>query len=296
MRILERQPLTTRRPDRRGARRAAGGPRPLRLPVAYPALIAFAVVFLVPAAWVLVSSFKSDFEVGSANWIPRAPTLDNYSTAVTMVDFPHYLKNSVILATSFTVLNTLSSSLAGYAFARLRAPGKDKLFLLALSTLLIPNLVTFVPQFVLFSKLGWVNTYWPWIAWGAAGSAFHIFLFRQFFLNFPRELEEAAEIDGCSLFRIYWNIFLPNSLPVLATSAIFSFAWVWGDYLFPGLLLDTEHTTLGAAVATGYYSPQGIVILAPLMAGIVLYAVPLILVFLFVQRYIVQGLVTSGLR
>lgn len=267
-----------------------------RVPVAYPALAAFAVLFIVPAAWILVSSLKSGFEISGANWIPRAPTLDNYAEAVTQVDFPHHLKNSVVLATAFTVLNTLSSSLAGFAFARLRAPGKDKLFMLALSTLLIPNLVTFVPQFVLFSNLGWINTYWPWIAWGAAGSAFHIFLFRQFFMNFPRELEEAAEIDGCSIFRIYWNIFLPNSLPVLATSAIFSFAWVWGDYLYPALLLDSDSTTLAGAIATGYFSPQGFILLAPLMAGIVLYAAPLIIVFLLVQRYIVQGVVTSGLR
>jgi multiple sugar transport system permease protein len=287
---LPQRPLATRHREPPATRLGT------RVPVAYPALVAFAVLFVVPAAWILVSSFKSEFEISAANWIPGAPTLDNYAEAVTQVNFPHHLKNSVVLAISFTVLNTLSSSLAGYAFARLRAPGKDKLFLLALSTLLIPNLVTFVPQFVLFSNLGWINTYWPWIAWGAAGSAFHIFLFRQFFMNFPRELEEAAEIDGCSIFRIYWNIFLPNSLPVLATSAIFSFAWVWGDYLYPALLLDSDSTTLAGAIATGYFSPQGFILLAPLMAGIVLYAAPLILVFLLVQRYIVQGVVTSGLR
>jgi len=285
------RPAPPARATRRWARRL-----PARVPVAYPALLVFAVAFMIPAAWVVVSSFKSEFEITGANWIPRAATLKNYVEAVTQVDFPHYLKNSFVLATSFTVLNTLSSSLAGYAFARLQAPGKDKLFLLALSTLLIPNLVTFVPLFVLFSKLGWINTYWPWVAWGLAGGAFHIFLFRQFFLNFPRELEEAAEIDGCGLFRIYWNVFLPNSLPVLATSAIFSFAWVWGDYLYPGLLLDSERTTLAGAIATGYFSPQGFVLLAPLMAGIVLYAMPLIVVFLFVQRHIVQGFVTSGLK
>jgi multiple sugar transport system permease protein len=289
MRLPER-PLTTRQREPQAARLGT------RVPVAGPSLVALAVLFIVPAAWILVSSFKGAFEISGANWIPRSPTLGNYVEAVTQVNFPHHLKNSLVLATSFTVLNTLSSSLAGYAFARLRAPGKDKLFLLALSTLLIPNLVTFVPQFVLFSNLGWINTYWPWIAWGAAGSAFHIFLFRQFFMNFPRELEEAAEIDGCGIFRIYWNIFLPNSLPVIATSAIFSFAWVWGDYLYPALLLDSETTTLSGAIATGYFSPQGFILLAPLMAGIVLYAAPLILVFLLVQRYIVQGVVTSGLR
>jgi len=275
---------------------AAARRAPRRLPVAYPALVALAVVFALPLLWVLASSFKSAFEISAPNWVPQAPTLQNYVGALAKIDFPHYLKNSLILACAFTALNTLSSSLAGYAFARLQAPGRDKLFLLALSTLLIPNLVTFVPQFVLFSRLHLVNTYWPWVAWGFSGNAFHIFLFRQFFLNFPRELEEAAEIDGCGLLRIYWSIFLPNSLPVLATSAIFSFAWVWGDYLYPGLLLDQDRTTLAAAIATQYVDPQGFVLLATLMAGIVLYAVPLVLVFLFAQRHIVQGIVTSGFK
>lgn len=264
--------------------------------VAHGSLVALAILFLLPVLWAVSSSFKSPFEFGSANWIPAEPTLQNYVDAVRAFDFPHYLKNSLILATTYTVLNLFSSSLAGYAFARLEAPGKDKLFLVVLATMMIPWLVTFVPQFVLFSRLELVNTYWPWVAWGLSGSALHIFLFRQFFLNFPRELEEAAEIDGCGPFRIYWNIFLPNSLPALATSAIFSFAWVWSDWLFAALLLDDERTTLAVKLGTGYFDPQGNPLLTVTMAGSILYALPLVAFFFLVQRSIIQGMVTSGLK
>jgi ABC-type glycerol-3-phosphate transport system permease component len=262
----------------------------------YAALTLLAVAFVLPVLWLLSSSFKSSFEFSSPNWIPQEPTFDNYVEAVTKVDFPHYLKNTLFLASTFTVLNVLSSSLAGYAFARLQAPGRDKLFLLVIATLLVPQLVTFIPQFVVFSRLHLINTYWPWIAWGAAGNALWIFLFRQFFLSFPRELEEAAEIDGCGPFKIYWRIFLPNSLPALATVAIFSFQWVWGDYLLAALLLDTDKTTLAVAIATGYFDLQGRPLLPATMAAMMLYALPLIVVFFFVQRYIIQGIVTTGTK
>jgi multiple sugar transport system permease protein len=268
----------------------------IRSALPYAALTLLAAAFVVPILWLLASSFKSDFEFSSPNWIPQEPTYDNYVEAVTRVDFPHYLKNTIFLASAFTILNVLSSSLAGYAFARLQAPGRDKLFLLVIATLLVPQLVTFIPQFVVFSRLHLVNTYWPWIAWGAAGNALWIFLFRQFFLNFPRELEEAAEIDGCGPFKIYWRIFLPNSIPALATVAIFSFQWVWGDYLLAALLLDTDKTTLAVAIATGYYDLQGRPLLPVTMAAMMLYALPLVVVFFFVQRYIIQGIVTTGMK
>jgi multiple sugar transport system permease protein len=268
----------------------------IRSILAYGGLTLLAVAFVLPILWLVSSSFKSAFEFSSPNWIPQAPTFDNYVSAVTEVDFPHYLKNTIFLASVFTVLNVMSSSLAGYAFARLQAPGRDKLFLLVVVTLLVPQLVTFIPQFVLFARLELVNTYWPWVAWGAAGGALHIFLFRQFYLNFPRELEEAAEIDGCSPFKIYLRIFLPNSLPVIATVAIFSFQWVWNDYVFAGLLLDSDQTTLGVAIANGYYDLQGRPLLPVTMAAMVLYALPLVVVFFFVQRYIIQGIVTTGTK
>jgi ABC-type glycerol-3-phosphate transport system permease component len=270
--------------------------RRIRSFLPYAGLTLLAAMFVLPIVWLVSSSFKSQFEFSSPNWIPQEPTLQNYVDAVTEVDFPHYLKNTVFLASVFTILHVLSSSLAGYAFARLRAPGRDKLFLLVVASLLVPQLVTFIPQFVVFSRLQLVNTYWPWIAWGAAGGALYIFLFRQFFLNFPRELEEAAEIDGCGPFKIYWRIFLPNSLPALATVAIFSFQWVWNDYLFAALLLDTDRTTLAVAIGSGYYDLQGRQLLPATMAGMVLYALPLIVVFFFIQRYIIQGIVTTGTK
>lgn len=263
----------------------------------YTALILFGLAFTIPALWVVSASFKSPYEFTSPNWIPETPTLHNYVDAVTLIDFGGSMKNSVLLASTFTVLNVFMSSLAGYAFARLQAPGRDVMFALVISTLLIPQLVTFIPQFVLFSRMGIVGTWWPWILWGMMGGAIHIFLFRQFYLNFPRELEEAAEIDGCGPLRIYFRIFIPNSLPVMAASAIFSFQWVWGDYLYPTLLLDPDNTTLAAAIANGYTAPnQGITLFTVTMAGMVIYAIPLIIVFFLIQRYIIQGIVTTGLK
>lgn len=271
--------------------------RSLKRASVYAAVILFGAAFAVPFLWVVSSSFKSQFEFTSPNWIPEAPTLQNYVDAVTLIDFVGSLKNSVLLASLFTFLNVFMSSFAGYAFARLNAPGRDKLFALVISTLFIPQLVLFIPQFVLFSRLELVGTWWPWVLWGMQGGALHIFLFRQFYLNFPRELEEAAEIDGCGPLRIYFRIFIPNSLPVIAVSGIFSFQWVWGDYIFPTLLLDPDNTTLGAAMANGYFTPgQALPLFTVMMAGMVIYAVPLIVVFFLIQRYIIQGIVTSGLK
>jgi ABC-type glycerol-3-phosphate transport system permease component len=270
---------------------------PIRRLSVYATLLALGAAFLVPFLWVVASSFKSQWEFTSPNWIPQEPTFRNYVDAVTLIDFAGSLKNSVLLASLFTVLNVFMSSLAGYAFARLAAPGRDKLFALVISTIFIPQLVTFIPQFVLFSRLELVGTWWPWVLWGLQGGAIHVFLFRQFYLNFPRELEEAAEIDGCGPLRIYFRIFVPNSAPVIAVSAIFSFQWVWGDYIYPALLLDPENTTLGAAMAAGYFTPgQALPLFTVMMAGMVIYAVPLIIVFFLIQRYIIQGIVTSGLK
>jgi ABC-type glycerol-3-phosphate transport system permease component len=153
------------------------------------------------------------------------------------------------------------------------------------------------PITVLFAELGLLNSYWPWVLWGAHGSAFHIFLFRQFFAAIPRDLEDAAEVDGCGKFRIFWQIFLPNSLPAVCASAIFAFTWVWGDWLLPKLFLTDQITTLAVKLATAYVDPvQGMAIVTVTVAGVALYVLPMIVVFFLAQRYIIQGVVTSGLK
>jgi len=184
----------------------------------------------------------------------------------------------------------------GYAFARHRAPGRDRLFGVVLATMMLPNIVLFVPQFVLFARLELTNTYWPWALWALGASPFHVFLFRQFFSTFPKELEDAAEVDGAGTLRVFWQIFLPNSGPVIAASAIFAFLWVWGDYLYPVLLLNDANTTLAVRLATAFRDPQGNPLTTVTMAGVVLYTLPLILVFVFAQRFILKGIVTTGIR
>lgn len=259
-------------------------------------LLLAAAVFSLPVFWVLVTSLKKESEYASLRILPEVPQWSNYALAVTMANFPKYLGNSLVLSASFTVLVVLTSALVGYGFARHRGPGRDKLFVLVLATMMLPNIVLFVPQFVLFAKLELTNTYWPWILWGLAGSPFHIFLFRQFFATFPKELEDAAEVDGCGPLRIFWQIFLPNAGPAIAASATLAFLWVWGDYLYPILLLSDENTTLAVRLATSYRDPRGNPLQTVTMAGVVLYALPLVVAFFFTQRFIIRGVVTTGLK
>lgn len=268
------------------------------LALRYVPLLLAAVVFVLPVFWVLVTSLKkpSEFNAIPIQIFPSQPQWSNYELAIRLADYPRYAWNSLVLSTAYTVLVVATSALVGYAFARHRAPGRDRLFVLVLATMMVPNIVLFVPQFLLFARLELTNSYWPWILWGLGASPVHIFLFRQFFSSFPKELEDAAEVDGAGPLRIFAQIFLPNAGPVLATSAIFAFLWVWGDYLYPILLLTQANTTLAVQLATAYRDPHGNPLQTVTMAGIVLYALPVIAVFVAAQRFIIKGVVTTGIR
>ncbi len=257
------------------------------------------VLFSLPTLWLVLTLLKGETEYASypIRVLPDHPRLENYYLAVTLFPYLTFFMHSVILAGSFTILTVLTSSAAGFAFSRHRnVPGRNLLFGLVLSTMMVPGLVTLVPQYMLFTQLNLVDSYWPWILWGASGSPFHIFLFRQFFLSIPKELEDAAEVDGCGKFRIFWQIFLPNSLPAVAASAIFSFTWVWGDWLYPRLFLSDDITTLAVRLANSYTDPQSRPIITLTMAGVVIYVLPVIAVFFLAQKYIIQGVVTTGLK
>jgi multiple sugar transport system permease protein len=196
-----------------------------------------------------------------------------------------------------TILVTMSSAWVGFGFARLAAPGKKAMFSILLGSMMLPGVVTLIPTYLLFAKAHLVNTYIPWVLWGLAGAPFLIFLFRQFFANIPRELEEAAVVDGCGYTRIFWRIFLPQSWPVLATSLVLSFTWDWGDYIGPALLLSPDRTTLAVALmGGGYTNEHGNPLNNLLAAGAVMYVVPVLLLFLVVQRGFVSGFSTSGLK
>jgi multiple sugar transport system permease protein len=272
--------------------------RQLGKAITYTLLIAVTVLLTIPVVYLISTSLKSESEYISEQlqFLPRSPQWRNYSLALTMIDFGRYALNSFLLATSFATLTVVTSAMAGYGFARIPAVGRSRLFSVVVALILIPASIFIIPQFVLFSNLRVTNSYWPWVLWGLSASPFFIFLFRQFFLSFPAELEEAAEVDGARVVRIFLQIVLPNSYPALATSFILAFLSVWGDWLMPLLYLADKNTTLAVKLITAYVNPQGFPIVTPTLAASVLYILPPVVMFFFVQKYIMQGVVTSGLK
>lgn len=285
------QKARKRRPDTRKA---------VRTSLSYGILILTAVMISIPIIWLLVTSIKTDIEYNAwpIKFLPQEPKWENYGEVfASRHHILKYARNSLFLALSNTILTVITSSMAGFAFARFRdVPGRHKLFSVIIALLIIPNMVTIIPQFIVFARIGLTNTYWPWILWGLGANAFYIFMFRQFFLSFPKELEDAAEVDGCSPFRIYWQIFLPNAKPVLATAFIMNFSGVWGDWYTPTIYLSFEKTTLAVKVATAYVNPQGNAIVTVTLAACVIYTLPLIIMFFLGQKHILKGMVTSGLK
>jgi multiple sugar transport system permease protein len=285
---------TVRRPS---ATRAASARVESLLTLA--AVVVLAILFSLPTIWLLLTAFKPEAEYVTypIKVLPSSPQVFNFYFAVTMFPYLKYFWNSVVLSSAYTVLVVLSSAAAGFGFARHQnVPGRSLLFGVVLGMMMVPWLVTVVPQYVVFSKLGLLNSYWPWVLWGLSGSPFHIFLFRQFFASIPKDLDDAAEVDGCSRFRLFWQIYLPNSLPAVAASAIFAFTWVWGDWLFPKLFLHDQITTLAVKLQTAYVDPYNQPLITITMAGVVLYILPMIIVFFVAQKLIIQGVVTTGLK
>lgn len=274
------------------------GKRGMKAAEKYTLLIALAVLFAGPFFWLVSTALKSPAEMAAFPvqiWSSQVKWF-NFVLAVTQVNFLAYAANSAILATVNATLTTLSSALVGFGFARLKGWGKRPLFLIMLSTIMIPPIATMIPTYVLFSRLGLIDTYWPWVLWGLASSPYLVFLYRQFFSAIPVELEEAAILDGCGYGRIFWQIFLPLSLPVIVTAFLLSFTYVWGDYIAPTLFLSQDNTTLAVAISAGYVDAHQNALPNVQAAGALLYIIPEIIVFVFAQRYFVRGIVTSGLK
>jgi multiple sugar transport system permease protein len=264
----------------------------------YVLILLLAVFFIGPFLWLVLAALKTPAEWASLpiQVLPDTAQWVNFVNAVTEMNFLAYTVNSLFLATTYSILITISSATVGFGFARLRAPGKKALFLILLSTMMIPQILTLLPTYVLFSQIGLVNTYWPWILWGFAASPYMVFLFRQFFSSLPRELEDAAIMDGAGWFRIFVQIFLPLSRPVLITSFLLSFTFSWGDYIAPALLLDLDHTTLSVAITAWYQDPNGNTIPTVQAAAAVLYILPVLSIFFFAQRYFIRSTVSSGVK
>lgn len=261
-------------------------------------LATFCIVFLIPIYWMFNLSLKQKKEVAALPtvWWPEIPQWGNYVKALTKIDFLGYTRNSLIIAGTVTILTVLSSSLVAFAFARLKARGKNFLFGVLMSTMMLPGIVTLIPIYIMYAKVNLIDTYVPWVLMGAAGSAYSIFLIRQYMMSIPGEIEEAAIVDGCGYFRIWWQIYMPLCKPVLAAVAVLTFVGSWGDFIMPKLLLSSENTTLAVAISTGYVDEKLKIDQAVTAAGSLLYALPVIVVFLFLQKYFVEGFATSGIK
>jgi multiple sugar transport system permease protein len=269
----------------------------LVMALAYLLLVLTAISMIFPFYWMVATSLKTEARVFAfpPEWIPNPPILDSYRYIFTELPFPTYVWNSVKISLLWTVGVVLSSSLAAYAFARVRFRGREPLFLITLAALMVPGQVTMIPLYVVMTRIGWVDTHWPLIAPAYFGSAFGIFLMRQYFMTIPQELNDAAKIDGCSHFGIYWRIMMPLAKAVIATLALLSFMGSWNDLLGPVIYLYTEKLfTLPLALTRfrGQYYTQW----ANMMAGATISVLPILIVFIFTQQYFVRGVVLSGLK
>jgi ABC-type glycerol-3-phosphate transport system permease component len=270
----------------------------IRRAIAYIVLILGSLAMIGPFAWMVSTSLKQEGSVFifPPVWIPHPVRWDNYVTLFSLVPFGNAFVNSIIVATAATVGQVLSASLAAYAFARLRFRGRNILFIIFLGTMMVPSQVTLIPTFILFRAIGWINTLLPLTVPAFFGSAFGIFLLRQFFLSLPRELFEAAVIDGASPPHMYGRLALPLAKPALATFGVFVFMGAWNDLITPAIYInDMSKMTLPLVLAE-FNNAFGADYTAHTMAGAVLSVLPLLIAFLLAQKYFVQGITLTGLK
>ena len=259
-------------------------------------LCILSVAFLAPLLWSMAASLKSLGEVYAfppSLWVDE-PKWSNYRIALSRLPFFLFIWNTLIICVAATIGQLLASSMVGYSFARLRWRGRDVWFVVLLATMMLPGQVLLIPHYLIFQWLGWIDTYKPLIvpSW-LGGSAFFIFLFRQFFKSVPREMEEAARIDGASNWQIYWHIFLPNAKAILATVAILGFIGQWKDFMSPLIYLSTYEKFPISLGLRMYQTLEGAYI-NYLMAASIVASAPLILIFFLAQRYFVKGLLLTG--
>ncbi|MHB0878195.1 MAG: carbohydrate ABC transporter permease [Anaerolineae bacterium] len=256
------------------------------------------VTFMLPFLWMVSTSFKGTDEVlrYPPVWIPSILHLENYIEPWHRLPFDTYYKNTITVVLFNLVGTLLSSSIVAYGFARLRFRWRNTLFLVLLSTMMLPSQVTLVPTYYLFAKLGWVNSLRPLIVPVFFGSAFNIFLMRQFAMTIPTELDDAAKIDGCGFFSIYWRIIMPLLRPALGVIAIFQFTYDWNDFFNPLIYVNSpKHFT----VALGLRTLQSTILYVPMqyvMAMTLVSIIPVLLVFIVAQRKFIQGIVISGVK
>jgi multiple sugar transport system permease protein len=273
------------------------GPKRRRGIWLHVALILGVILMVIPFVWMLLGSFKTTGELRQLppTWIPQDPTLDNYGDLFNRLDFPRFFFNSAVVAVTVTLATLLFCSMVGYALAKLDFPGKKVLFVVMLGTLMVPGIVTMMPLFVLVSNLGLVNTHAGLILPFVAG-AFGAFLMRQFIMGIPNELLDAARVDGAGEFRIFFKIVLPLCGPPLATLGVLTFIGSWNNFLWPMVVASTEDMyTLPVALALFSIGQQESNV-ALQMAGSVVVVLPIIVLFFVLQRFVIQGVATTGIK
>jgi ABC-type glycerol-3-phosphate transport system permease component len=263
----------------------------------YSVAIVGAVAFLLPLFWMVSSSLKPDYQVLEVppRWIPDPVRWANYLEALTYVPFGRYALNTLSIAVLVIIGNVLSCTIVAYGFARLRAPGKEALFIVLLATMMLPYPVTMIPIYIGFNALGWINTILPLVVPAFFGNPFYIFLLRQFFMTIPRDLEEASKIDGANTLQILWHVLLPLLRPALATVAIFSFQAAWTDFL-PPLIYLHDQSKYTVSLGLSFFRSSYDIRWSLLMAASFVTMLPMVLVFFAAQKTFIEGITLTGIK
>ncbi len=264
--------------------------------LAHTFLLIGVILMVTPFLFSVATSFKSMETVFTTPPFHISLPLNfaAYHTIFEKINFGLFTLNTLKLAVLITIGQLITCSLAGYAFARIKFPGRDTLFVMYLVTMMVPATVTMIPNFIIMSRLGWVDTHLGLII-PALGSAFGTFLMRQFFLSFPADLEDAAKLDGCNPFSFYWRILLPNSKPIMATLGVMTFQWVWNDFQWPLIMINSESKRT-LQVGLSYLLNENYINWPVLMAGSVITILPVIVLFFFAQKNFVESIKLSGLK
>ncbi|MBA7570255.1 Melibiose/raffinose/stachyose import permease protein MelC [subsurface metagenome] len=261
-------------------------------------LLLLVFIFFLPIVSMVVTSLKSRGELYVVPPVvfPKEPKWENYISAWTMIHYERFVFNSLIISLFYTVPCVMGSCLTGYGFSRFQVKEKRTIFMLMLSTMMIPYMVTLVPLYLIVSKVGLVNKRMFWLIWGVQGMPFLIFLFRQYFSTIPYSFEESARLDGANRFQIFFRIMFPLVQTAVIIAAIFAFQWSWSNYLMPVLFLRAEKVTLAVKLANGYVDMKQNILHNIGMAGIVYYTLPIVIVFFALQKRFIAGLLSGGLK
>lgn len=289
-------------PTRTQTTKSVNWPKLLTNVFVYAVATIVGILFALPFVWTIGSSLKPITEIFQfpPTLLPNEPRWANYTDVFRIAPFWRFILNTAYITALAMIGQILSAAAVAYGFSRFRFPGRDMMFLVVLGTMMLPWQVTIVPTFLMFRYLDWINTYWPLIVPSFfGGGAFYIFLLRQFFLTIPKDLDEAAKIDGASSVRIFWNILLPLAKPALATVAIFSFIEHWNEFIGPLIFLNTPEK-FTVSIGLRYFTASAFESDEPreaiLMAASLIVALPPLILFFVAQKYFVQGIVTTGLK